>query len=80
MAETSFLDAELECVRFHGCDLTRADFRGARLRRCEFRRCNLSELEGIPALRGAAIDWAGIVAMADVWAEALGISVLADPD
>jgi uncharacterized protein YjbI with pentapeptide repeats len=80
MAETSFLEAELESVRFHGCDLARADFRGARLRRCEFRRCDLTELEGVQRLRGAAIDWPGIVAMADVWAAALGITVLDDPD
>src|ERR687894_2308986 len=76
MAEASFLEAELGSVRFHRCDLTRADFRGARLRRCEFRRCDLTELEGVHGLKGAAIDWPGIVAMADVWAGALGISVL----
>lgn len=80
MAEVSFLDAELESVRFHGCDLTRADFRGARLARCEFRRSDLTDLEGVQALSGAAIDWPGIVAMADVWAAALGISVLSDPE
>lgn len=80
MAEASFLEAELDLVRFHGCDLTRADIRGARLRRCEFRRCDLTELEGVQGLAGAAIDWPGIVAMADVWAAALGISVLRDPE
>ena len=57
MSEASFLEAELESVRFHGCDLTRADFRGARLRRCEFRRSNLTDLEGVQGLKGAAIDW-----------------------
>ena len=76
MTEMSFLDAQLESVRFHGCDLTRADFRGARLQRCEFRHTNLAEIEGVDRLSGAAIDSAGIVAMADVWAAALGISVL----
>ena len=50
------------------------------MRRCEFRGCDLNELEGVQALKGAAIDWACIVAMADVWAGALGISVLRDPD
>jgi uncharacterized protein YjbI with pentapeptide repeats len=76
MTEASFLDAQLEAVRFDGCDLGRADFRGARLRRCEFRRTNLAEIEGVDRLSGAAIDSPGIVAMADVWAAALGISVL----
>ena len=76
MADASFLDAELESVRFHGCDLTNADFRGARLQRCEFRRSDLTGLDGVRSLRGAAIDWPGIVAMADVWAATLGIRVL----
>ena len=76
MTETSFLDARLESIRFHGCDLTRADFRGATLRDCELRRTELTDLEGIANLRGAAIDWPGIVANADVWAAALGVRVL----
>lgn len=76
MAETSFLGAHLERVRFHGCDLTRADFREASLARCEFRRSELTAIEGAAQLRGAAIDSAGIVANADLWAAALGIAVL----
>ncbi len=79
MAETSFLGARLEGVRFLGCDLTRADFREASLRRCEFSRSDLTGLEGVAHLRGAAVDRAGIVANADLWAAALGITVL-DPD
>ncbi len=76
MTETSFLDARLEHVRFHDCDLSRADFRGATLRGCELRRSDLTDLEGVTHLRGAAIDWPGIVTKADVWAAALGINVL----
>ncbi|HEX3873138.1 MAG TPA: pentapeptide repeat-containing protein [Solirubrobacteraceae bacterium] len=78
MTESTFIDAELDAVRFHDCDLTRADFRGARLRRCEFRRTDLSQLEGVADLRGAAIDWPTIVGLAGVWAGALGIAVLDD--
>lgn len=66
----------LDAVRFHRCDLTRADFRGARLKRCEFRGSDLTGLEGVESLRGAAMDWPGIVEMAGVWAAALGIEVL----
>lgn len=76
LAQTDFLEAQLDAVRFHRCDLTRADFRGARLKRCEFRGSNLTGLEGVENLRGAAMDWPGIVEMAGVWAAALGIETL----
>jgi uncharacterized protein YjbI with pentapeptide repeats len=76
LAGTSFLEAKLESVRFDACDLTGADFRGVTLRACEFRRCDLSGLEGVPSLRGAAMEWADIVGMAGLWAAALGIEIL----
>jgi uncharacterized protein YjbI with pentapeptide repeats len=76
LAQTDLLDARLESVRFHGCDLRRADFRGAQLHRCEFRRSDIAGLEGVECLRGAAMELAEIVALADVWAAALGIAVL----
>ena len=79
ITETSFLGARLEGVRFQRCDLTRADLREASLQRCEFSRCELTGLQGVAQLRGAAVDKAGIVANADLWAAALGITVL-DPD
>jgi hypothetical protein len=46
------------------------------LKRCELRRSDLSELEGVESLRGAALEWADIVAMAGLWAGALGIEAL----
>lgn len=76
MAETSFLGARLEGVRFQSCDLTRADFRDASLQYCEFAGSDLTDLQGVAHLRGAAVDMAGIVANADLWAAALGITVL----
>lgn len=76
LAQTDFLETHLESVRFHGCDLTRADFRGARLQHCEFRRSDLSDLQGIQSLRGAAMELGVIVEMAAVWASTLGIEVL----
>ena len=63
-------------VRFHRCDLSRADFRGARMQRCEFRRSDLTGLQGIENLRGSAMEWPDIVGMAGLWATALGIEVL----
>ncbi len=76
MAETDFLDAQLESVRFHRCDLTGADFRGARLSRCEFRRSELGAVHGVDCLRGSAMEWPDILALAGACAAALGIDVL----
>jgi uncharacterized protein YjbI with pentapeptide repeats len=76
LAQTDFLEARLDAVRFHDCELTRGDFRGARLRHCEFRRSDLADLQGIESLRGAAMQWPDIVAMAGAWAAALGVEVL----
>lgn len=76
MVETSFLGARLQGVRFQGCDLTQADFREASLERCEISGSDLTDLQGVAQLRGAAVDRAGIVANADLWAAALGITVL----
>ncbi|HYM55372.1 MAG TPA: pentapeptide repeat-containing protein [Solirubrobacteraceae bacterium] len=76
LAQTDFLEARLDSVGFHGCDLTNADLRGARLERCELRRSDLTGLQGVASLRGAAMEWPDIVEMAGVWATALGIEVL----
>lgn len=76
LTQTDFLEARLDSVRFHGCDLGRADFRDTRLERCEFRRSDLTDIQGVKSLSGAAMDWADIVGMAGVWAAALGIEVL----
>jgi uncharacterized protein YjbI with pentapeptide repeats len=80
MTETTFIEAQLDSVRFHECDLTRADFRGARLRRCEFRRSELTQIDGVADLRGSAIDLPTIVGLASLWAATLGIAVLDDYD
>ncbi len=76
LTQADFLEAQLEDVRFHRCDLTGADFRGAHLHCCEFRRSTLADLQGVPNLRGAALEWSDIVELAGVWAAALGIDVL----
>ena len=74
LAQADFLDAQLDGVRFHGCRVRRCyDFRGARLQRCEFRRSELTGLQGVASLRGAAMEWHCIVEMAGAWAAALGI-------
>jgi uncharacterized protein YjbI with pentapeptide repeats len=76
LAQTDFLEAQLESVRFHDCKLNGADLRDARLKHCELRRSDLSELQGVESLRGAAMEWSDIVGMAGVWASTLGIELL----
>lgn len=76
LEQADFLEAQLDAVRFHRCSLARADFRGAHLRRCEFRRSDLTGLEGVERLRGAAMEWPDIVEIAGALAAALGIDVI----
>ncbi len=78
LAQTDLLDASLKHVSLVDCDMSRADLRGARLERCDMRRANLTELEGVTALKGVSMPWPDIVEMAGVWASALGIRVLED--
>jgi uncharacterized protein YjbI with pentapeptide repeats len=79
LSQTDFLEARLDSVRFSRCDLSEADLRGARMTRCELRDCELAGIHGVEGLRGAAMELSDIVAMAGVWAAALGIETL-DPD
>jgi len=76
MRQTDVMDAELESVRFHACDMTEFDLRGATLSRCELRDCRLDGVRGADRLRGAAMPWSDIVAMAGIWAGELGIRTL----
>ncbi len=76
MRQSDVMDAELESVRFHSCDMTEFDLRGATLARCELRDCRLDGVRGADRLRGAAMPWSDIVAMAGIWAGELGIQTL----
>ncbi len=53
-----------------------ADFSGARLVRTEVRRCNLDRLQGIDGLRGVAMDWNDVLAIAPLLAAAFEIRVV----
>jgi uncharacterized protein YjbI with pentapeptide repeats len=79
LAQSDFLDAVLDSVRFHRCDLRGVDLRGARLRHTELRGCELADIEGVDSLRGAALEWEAIVGLAGTFAAALGVRVLDDP-
>ena len=76
MRQADVMDAELQSVRFHACDMTEFDLRGATLARCELRDCRLDGVRGADRLRGAAMPWPDIVAMAGIWAGELGIQTL----
>jgi uncharacterized protein YjbI with pentapeptide repeats len=76
MTQTLFLDARFDSVLFEDCDLQEIDFRGVRMSDCQLRRNDLTGMQGVEGLRGAAMAWTDIVEMAGVWATALGIEVL----
>jgi uncharacterized protein YjbI with pentapeptide repeats len=73
LTEADFGETRCESVRFADCDLTRASFEKASFRRSELRGCTLEELQGVAGLRGAALGWSDVVALAPTFAEALGI-------
>ena len=63
---------------FERCELRRASFAGCRIERVELSGCTLLELVGVESLRGARMPWDDIVENAPLFAQGLGIEVLAD--
>jgi uncharacterized protein YjbI with pentapeptide repeats len=78
LREADFEEVRCASVAFHGCDLTGASFANARFARSEFRRCTLDDLRGVEGLRGAAMEWSDILALAGAFAAALGVRLLDD--
>lgn len=78
LREADFAETRCESLRFEACDLSSASFERATLRRTELRGCTLDALQGVEGLRGAAMEWADVVALAPVFASALGIRILGD--
>jgi uncharacterized protein YjbI with pentapeptide repeats len=76
LRDADFQDGRLEGVRFGECDLSKAGFLSARCRDVELRRCRLDDLRAIEGLRGAAVEWDDILALAPALAAALGIRLL----
>jgi uncharacterized protein YjbI with pentapeptide repeats len=76
LAQANFGDTDLADVRFDNCDLTGAQFSGASLADTTFSGCDLTGLSGVTSLRGATIALSDAVALAPVFAEALGIKIL----
>lgn len=78
LEEADFGGASLVDVVFEQCVLRRASFAGCRNDRLQLVGCDLTELAGVEALRGARMPWADIVENGPLFAQALGIQVLAD--
>jgi uncharacterized protein YjbI with pentapeptide repeats len=78
LEEADFAAAALTDVVFERCELRRASFAGCRVERVELSGCNLLELVGVESLRGARMPWSDILANAPLFAQGLGIEVLAD--
>ncbi len=76
LREADFAETRCESVVFDGCDLTAASFDRAKFRRSELRGCTLEEIQGVEGLRGVAMEWAEVVALAPTFARALGIRLL----
>lgn len=78
LEEADFGGAALTDVVFERCELRRASFAGARVERVQLVGCDLTELLGVEALRGARMPWNDVVQNAPLFAQAVGIRVLSD--
>jgi uncharacterized protein YjbI with pentapeptide repeats len=75
MEQADFADADLRGARFVGCTLTGAQFSGARMAGTRLARCELTGISGVPSMRGATITSSDAVALAFIFAGALGITI-----
>ncbi len=76
--QANFGDTDLSDVRFDNCDLSGAQFSGASLADTRFSGCVLAGLSGVTSLRGATITTGDAVALAGIFADALGIKIEED--
>lgn len=80
LRDAAFFDANFESVRFLDCDLAGAVFTRVRTKNSEMRRSLLAGVRGLSELRGIAMERSDILANAELFAAALGIRVLTEPD
>ena len=73
--QANFGGADLTDVRFENCSLPGAQFSGASLAETRFTGCDLTGISGVTSLRGATIAGSDAIALAGVFAEALGIKI-----
>jgi uncharacterized protein YjbI with pentapeptide repeats len=80
LRDAAFFDASFENVRFADCDFVGATFTRVRAKNSEMRRSLLTGVRGLGELRGIAMERGDILANAELFAAALGILVLTEPD
>lgn len=76
LEEADFGGASLTDVVFERCTLRRASFAGCRNERLHLVGCDLAELVGVEALRGARMPFGDILENGPLFAQALGIQVI----
>ncbi len=76
LREADLVEAQLSSVVLERCDLAGADLSHATFRRSELRDCRCDGLIAAERLRGTAMRWADVVALAPELAAAVGIAVL----
>jgi uncharacterized protein YjbI with pentapeptide repeats len=78
LEEADFGAASFKDVRFERCALQRASFASSKNQRLRFERCDLTGASGVDALRGASMRFDDVLQNAPVFAQALGIEILAE--
>jgi uncharacterized protein YjbI with pentapeptide repeats len=80
LRESDFIEARLHDVRFHGCDLSQAIVEDADCSRTELRDGTYEGLRGIGSLKGCALAWPDLMALAPALAHQAGMRVFTDAD
>jgi uncharacterized protein YjbI with pentapeptide repeats len=75
LRRADFYGADLRGVHFDRCDLTAAQFSSAKLAGGRFAGCDLSGIGGVTSLAGATIAAGDLLALTELFAGALGITV-----
>jgi uncharacterized protein YjbI with pentapeptide repeats len=76
LREVDLVEAQLSSVVLERCDLTAADLSHATFARSELHGCRCDGLVGAERLRGTAMPWADVIALAPELAASVGIAVL----
>jgi uncharacterized protein YjbI with pentapeptide repeats len=76
MSECELTSASLKDVLFEQCELREAVFNSAKIQRVELRGCDLTNLQGVEALRGVRMPWDDLLQNAPLFATSLGIEII----
>jgi uncharacterized protein YjbI with pentapeptide repeats len=76
LSEADFQGATFTAVSFKNCDLSRADFSNCKMKDVDLRSSKIASVRGLSGLRGAKIDTAQLISVAQGLAAEIGIVVL----